>query len=58
MDHPEQLTALQLDLTDIFFSLDAARDFLVAGARRSWPRTSSLVPLRTLTCSQRHPRPR
>ncbi len=31
MDHPEQLTALQLDLADIFFSLDAARDFLVAG---------------------------
>ena len=31
MDRPGQLTALQLDLAGIFFSLDAASDFLVAG---------------------------
>lgn len=31
MDRPDQLTALQVDLTDIFFSLDAAKGYLVAG---------------------------
>jgi hypothetical protein len=31
MDRPEQLTAFQVDLADIFFSLDAAEDYLVAG---------------------------
>lgn len=31
MDRPEHLTALQCDLSDIFFSLDVTSDFLVAG---------------------------
>lgn len=31
MDHPAQLTALQIDLAGIFFSLDVATDYLVAG---------------------------
>lgn len=31
MDRPEQLTALQVELTRIFFTLDAAEDYLVAG---------------------------
>lgn len=31
MDRPEQLTAFQVDLAGIFFSLNAAKDYLVAG---------------------------
>ncbi|MGK2876667.1 MAG: nucleotidyl transferase AbiEii/AbiGii toxin family protein [Nocardioides sp.] len=31
MDRPDQLTAFQVDLADIFFSLDAAKGYLVAG---------------------------
>lgn len=31
MDRPAQLTTLQLELAEIFFSLDEAKDFLVAG---------------------------
>lgn len=31
MDRPDQLTAFQVDLADIFFSLEAAKGYLVAG---------------------------
>lgn len=31
MDRPEQLTDLQVELAGIFFALDAAKDYLVAG---------------------------
>lgn len=31
MDRPEQLTDLQVDLAAVFFALDAAEDYLVAG---------------------------
>jgi len=31
MDRPEQLTDLQVALSSIFFALDEAKDFLVAG---------------------------
>lgn len=31
MERPEQLSAFQVDLARVFFALDAAEDYLVAG---------------------------
>jgi hypothetical protein len=39
MDRPEQLTAFQVELAGIFFTLEAADGYLVAAAPHSWPQT-------------------
>lgn len=40
MDRPGQLTALQVELARIFFTLDAAEDYLVAGGAALLAQTS------------------
>lgn len=58
MDRPEQLADLQVELAGIFFALDAAKDYLVAGGAALLASDSSPALPRMSTSSLRHPPPR